>query len=93
MFTYEAELRFLHESYLKEYIESTEKYLRETDYFALNERDSERYERKEKHLRLAKQIYNQYVEDGSLISYRGKKPYDLDYRIGLRAEKGITSWL
>ena len=87
MFTFEAEVRFLHEPNLKEYIESTEKYLRETDYFALNDRDSERYERREEHLRLAKQIYNQHIEDGSLVSYRGKTPYDLDYRIDLRAEK------
>ena len=88
MFTYEAELRFLHEPNLKEYIESTEKYLRETDYFSLNEKQSERYENKEEHLRLAKQIYNQYVEDGSLVSYRGKTSYNLDYKIDLRAEKG-----
>ena len=87
MFTYEAELRFLHEPNLKEYIDSTEKYLRETDYFALNEKESERYESREEHLRLAKQIYNEYVEDGSLVSYKGKIPYDLDYRIDLRAEK------
>ena len=86
MFTYEAELGFLHEPNLKEYIERTEKYLRETDYFSLNDKNAETYERKEEHLRLAKQRYNEYVKDGSLVSYRGKTPYNLDYRIELGAE-------
>ena len=78
MFSEEAKIQFLQEPNLKAYIETAERYLRETSCVSLIGEEAERYARVGKHVRLAKELYNRHIEDGILVSYKCKTPYVLD---------------